>query len=215
MSSLNIKVGTKILYHSAISYNMFMFEHKTGLNPLASKKIFKELNNPPLEGELLAKNAADKIKKMIYVDPLTGCFNENFYNDFIEKFDPDRDFNTSFIFCDINNLKKTNDSFGHKAGDKLITDSVSIMKKNIRKGDLIIRPNGKKGDEMLIVCKNVGSSNSREFEEKINSRLKQQKLFAFGIAHFDKIIDNRNVKDTINRADKEMYKCKNKMKSTD
>ncbi len=166
--------------------------------------------------------AADKIAELIYIDHLTGCYNGNFLKNYLEKFDSKRDFDTSIIFCDINNLKKTNDTEGHEAGDQLIIDSVSFIKKHIRKGDLIVRPNNDKGDELLIICKGVNPEDRDEFESLITKRLDQQDIerengsranFAFGVAHFDSSIDHENLRETIGRADKLMYQKKAEQKA--
>ena len=36
---------------------------------------------------------------------------------------------TVLVYADINNLKETNDKYGHKAGDKLIINAVDAMTK--------------------------------------------------------------------------------------
>ena len=51
------------------------------------------------------------------------------------------------LFCDVNGLKYTNDNFGHKAGDKLISDFGEMLKKYFRHED-IYRISG---DEFVIL----------------------------------------------------------------
>ncbi|MPM44234.1 hypothetical protein SDC9_90912 [bioreactor metagenome] len=203
-------------------YYANMAEHM-GLNPnfslrdhMEESQTFQGQEKPDIS------IAADKIAELIYIDPLTGCYNGNFLKNYLEKFDSRRDSNTSIIFCDINNLKKTNDTEGHEAGDQLILDTVSFMEQHIRKGDLIVRPNNDKGDELLVICKGVGVEDRDEFESLIAKRFDQQNIerangsrvnFAFGITHFDDTIDHGNLRETVRRADKLMYQKKVEQKA--
>ena len=62
-------------------------------------------------------------EKLIYVDPLTGLYNRNYFN-LIEKDIDQRAFPQNIFMLDINNLKTVNDEYGHAYGDRLI-DAIS------------------------------------------------------------------------------------------
>jgi diguanylate cyclase (GGDEF)-like protein len=62
-------------------------------------------------------------EKLIYMDPLTGIYNRNYFN-LIEKDVDHKPFPQSIFIMDINNLKQVNDQYGHINGDRLI-DAVS------------------------------------------------------------------------------------------
>ncbi|MBQ1662902.1 MAG: GGDEF domain-containing protein [Treponema sp.] len=53
------------------------------------------------------------------------------------------------LFCDIDGLKKINDSYGHSAGDKVIRMEADILKKTFRQSDIIGRLGG---DEFAVVA---------------------------------------------------------------
>ena len=53
----------------------------------------------------------------------------------------------AFLFLDIDNFKKINDSYGHDAGDEVIIQIVHDVKKHFRDGDFIGRFGG---DEFAI-----------------------------------------------------------------
>ena len=66
---------------------------------------------------------ADALEHQATVDELTGLFNlrhlsshlEALINEAVEKAEP-----LSVVFCDLNNLKRVNDSYGHEAGDRML-----------------------------------------------------------------------------------------------
>ncbi len=64
-------------------------------------------------------------EKLIYMDPLTGIYNRNYFN-LIEKEVDQKPFPQNIFIMDINNLKQINDQFGHINGDRLI-DAVSSI----------------------------------------------------------------------------------------
>ncbi len=57
-----------------------------------------------------------------------------------------------FMIIDIDDFKLINDRFGHLYGDKILSSITNILKKHIRKTDIIGRIGG---DEFCIVLKNV------------------------------------------------------------
>jgi diguanylate cyclase (GGDEF)-like protein len=71
------------------------------------------------------------VKQKVYVDALTGVKNRNAYNDH------EIDINNmisdglldhlAIVVCDVNDLKKTNDIYGHKAGDEVIRSASKII----------------------------------------------------------------------------------------
>jgi diguanylate cyclase (GGDEF)-like protein len=51
------------------------------------------------------------------------------------------------LYADLDNLKKINDTFGHKEGDKVIVEAANILKKTYRGSDIIARIGG---DEFVV-----------------------------------------------------------------
>lgn len=156
----------------------------------------------------------EKSKKLGLIDDLTGCFNQNYYNKWVnDSFDPERDDGRlGLVFFDMNGLKKLNDKYGHEAGDKALIDFAKFLRKKLRKSDVIIR-NG--GDEFMAIC--LAANNDNKFESGLQSRVDNimsncPVSVAYGVAIFRSEIDDNNIDSTKTRADKQMYEHKKETK---
>lgn len=163
-----------------------------------------------------------KVKIRADIDLLTGVFTRRAGLDRLKKiFRKKENFSKdlSIIFVDINNLKKVNDAFGHKAGDELIQKTVKIIKEVIRGEDFIFRYGG---DEFVIVLlgANKGSAEkiwSRVEEkfnlENMNNLVKYELSASHGIIYIQ-INEKLKVSDILKHADKSMYIDKNRNKKS-
>ncbi len=125
----------------------------------------------------------------------------------------------SVIFVDINNLKKVNDTYGHKLGDEFIQSTVKVMKEVVRDEDFIFRYGG---DEFIIVLLGV----NKELAEKVWTRIEEEfqnknsngeDIYTLSASHgviYVKIDENIKVLDIIRYADKRMYIDKHKNKKS-
>jgi diguanylate cyclase (GGDEF)-like protein len=147
-------------------------------------------------------------------DLLTGCYNRNAYkNDTNDWKDLQ---NVLLVTCDLNNLKRCNDTFGHAYGDKYITDSADILKKIFSKYGKIYRIGG---DEFCIIIPDSSKCNIVKLladlieEERAYNAASAVILMqiACGYAVFDEKTDT-NMEDIRNRADERMYKNKKELK---
>ena len=155
------------------------------------------------------------LKKKALIDPLTNVYNRLYYNQTIRqemKLAQRYKNDIGFIVCDINNLKKINDKYGHRLGDKTIKYIASIIVSQARESDIVIRSGG---DEFLLILPRTGEDvDLVEFRMKkaMADFNKKNKLpfsvnFAIGSAFWNldmaKSIDN-----IIEEADNKMYKDK-------
>lgn len=69
-------------------------------------------------------SAQQKLEEMSYIDELTDLLNERSYVNFTEeinnKIDKGEDVKFAIILMDVNNLKATNDKYGHRFGCSLV-----------------------------------------------------------------------------------------------
>ncbi len=75
------------------------------------------------------KKYMDTYKKMAYMDSLTMIKNRTAFEEKFAQMQKDdyRDKIVTLIMFDLNNLKKTNDTYGHQEGDKLIVGAAQII----------------------------------------------------------------------------------------
>lgn len=152
----------------------------------------------------------------IYVDHFCGVMNRNAYERDLTHLSRSHN-NGMSIWCtmvDINNLKKMNDTYGHKAGDALIQGCAGILTENMPEDARIYRIGG---DEFAVVCVSKTREEMEEIGrnlEKANKKMNQGSQYpieyALGMVEYDPQID-ASLFAAFNRADKKMYQKKEQM----
>ena len=108
-----------------------------------------------------------RLTAMAETDALTGLYNRHRAVPEMEKYLTEHEDETSaLIMIDLDNLKQTNDTFGHAYGDTMILTMAKRIKNHFREEDIVSRFGG---DEFLILCKNI----SRETLERKLKKLVQ------------------------------------------
>lgn len=150
-------------------------------------------------------------------DPLTGCFNERYFEEYKEgRFDPMReDGKVGLAYIDLDNLGVINNTKGHAFGDKALVELSDYLNFNTRKaGDIVVRLHG---DEFVIISHYSDESDgSVSFESSLKARMKtlheqSEVKFSYGCAVFN-IFSEDNLDDTLGRADNDMYTNKHDKK---
>ena len=107
-------------------------------------------------------------------DPLTGLSNRLALNDRLEHaIEHAKRFDKCFalIFCDLDNFKPINDTYGHSIGDEVLKHIAGIMKSILRKNDTICRYGG---DEFVILIEELKDFESLEaILDKIRTLINQ------------------------------------------
>lgn len=106
-----------------------------------------------------------RFEELSYMDTFTQCYNRNYFlkHDYDEK----KYLPCTYIMCDCNNLKKVNDRFGHRTGDKYIEDTVEILKSVLPEDGICIRWGG---DEFLMIIPKCGEKKCDEIIQQINQQ---------------------------------------------
>jgi len=109
-------------------------------------------------------------------DPLTGIYNRRIADLYLkgafQKFE-DGINNPALFFFDIDDFKKVNDTWGHKAGDLVLKTVVEQVSQIIRSDDLPFRWGG---EEFLIIAEGVSLENAKAMAVKLNTSIAQRPI---------------------------------------
>jgi diguanylate cyclase (GGDEF)-like protein len=163
------------------------------------------------------------INALAYRDSLTGIKNSTAYTEAIEELNKEINLGTpdfGVIVADINNLKKTNDTYGHDVGNELIVHTAKILTETFKTSP-VFRIGG---DEFAIILRGKDLEKHRALIEKMDvafasdfisvNEISVPVLVARGVAVFDPTIDNVYT-DVFSKADHAMYMNKQAMKAVE
>ena len=151
------------------------------------------------------------------VDSLTNVLNRNAYN--MKIIQMMREFSqTKNYFCllvlDIDHFKKFNDTYGHKAGDRVLKSVAASVQDSLRASDLVFRYGG---EEFVVILNGTQGDNAFKLAEKIRKGVekeyfidKEKKLkvtISLGVAC---VTEGETELELFERADKAMYVAKRK-----
>ncbi|EIN3868673.1 GGDEF domain-containing protein, partial [Escherichia coli] len=146
-------------------------------------------------------------------DPLTNTYNRRYFIDSLKNISKHHDF--SVIMLDIDNFKSINDKWGHHMGDQVIVMVTRIIKKSIRKEDILGRLGG---EEFGIIIKGNTQKLLLSIAERIRKNIEEQcskKLLSHGpekitvsIGCFTSKENNLSPSEMLVNADKALYQAK-------
>jgi len=147
-------------------------------------------------------------------DVQTGIKNRSAFEKEMEQY-LKGDKNAAIVVLDINNLKRNNDIYGHKAGDETIFQTSKIIQESFMGIGKAFRIGG---DEFCVICQEIPlelvNSALSELENlltKINKKSNFKIELAYGYAFHTKN-ESESIYTIFAQADKAMYKHKAKLK---
>ena len=156
-----------------------------------------------------------ELDKSSRTDSLTGLSNRRDANEKIEKelirfARNKKDF--SLVLGDIDHFKKTNDTYGHEAGDCILTKVSRLMVDAVRAQDLVSRWGG---EEFLIVLPETELAGGATLAENIRQKIeaeefvyKEQKInvsMSFGVCSS---APELSMDELVKKADDNLYRAK-------
>ncbi len=119
----------------------------------------------------------------------------------------------ALLFIDLNNLKTINDNFGHKEGDRAITDAATILRDTFRESDIVARVGGDEfcvlmtADNELDIDTPVGRLNTNVELHNAQGTRPYKVSLSLGRANFDPH-EPVGIEDLMRQADVLMYQAK-------
>lgn len=112
-------------------------------------------------------------------DPLTDLFTRLYMKEAIPPLvamhdrHPDQGF--TMVMLDIDHFKRVNDRYGHLAGDRVLAHIGSIVREQIRAGDIPVRYGG---EELIVFLPGEGLEEAQECAERIRQTLEKTEIRA-------------------------------------
>ena len=99
-----------------------------------------------VEADLALSHQAQQLDTLASTDAATGCANRRGLRRYVDRPSPGGD--KGVLYLDLDNLKKTNDRYGHESGDAAIALLAEVLKTQVRAGDIAARVGG---DEFVCI----------------------------------------------------------------
>ncbi len=130
-------------------------------------------------------------------DPLTGCYNRRFLDDFEVR---SEDQPWGCIMIDIDRFKNYNDLYGHQAGDKVLVWMSRFLMRQTRVEEAVVRVGG---DEFLVVLGGADSARTETATKRLESVAETEAPVPFSMG-WSAREDEERLEKTIGRADEKL-----------
>ena len=138
---------------------------------ISSATIFKFAYQDKLENVF-----HKELYKMAVIDAVTGVYNKRFFSErFKEEFSHARRtaHPLSLMMIDVDHFKKTNDTYGHLAGDFALAHLANLVKAMIRNEDVLARYGG---EEFAVILRNADEGGAYPLAERIRKKIEKNPL---------------------------------------
>lgn len=177
--------------------------------------LHKEQLREKEEAEKRLEQEKDRFGYMANHDALTGLGSRAYFENKLQELRNNNITPCTYIACDINNLKYTNDIFGHDKGDVVIKTAARVLKAEAKESYIIGRCGG---DEINILLPGADEAEANDYIRRVQAACHAVRECSIPISvamgckklHWK---DNA-YEDDIIQADEEMYKNKRKIKKT-
>ena len=189
-------------------------------NRLSKKSISQSITSAVEKARLKReiRMVQDKMAEMATLDELTGLYNRRYFEDAFN-----RDFARAkrhgpelvLSMMDLDHFKEINDTYGHSAGDMVLSETGKIIRRWARQTDICCRFGG---EEFAAIMPDTGSRGARIACERLRKMVGEhpfeyeasqfQVTISIGVAEYSGSKD-QSPRDLVKRADEALYRAKN------
>ncbi len=169
------------------------------------------------EQELESLGYQQQLLQTAEIDSLTAVFNRRKIEGVLkQEFDRAKRYFSPFsiTMMDLNGFKQINDTYGHDAGDRILSAFAQSIASKIRETDFFGRWGG---DEFILVCPNAEVNEIQRLIVRIQRSIHQEMImlgaysdFSYGVAQYEN--GDQEYQSIVKRADERMYQYKNDFK---
>jgi diguanylate cyclase (GGDEF)-like protein len=156
----------------------------------------------------------DRVKELSLRDSLTGLYNRRVLKEILHLEENKRKPSPlSILILDVDDFKLINDTFGHPAGDQVLSVIGKLLMDNSRKENIVARYGG---EEFAILLTNTGLDTALQVAERLRSKLGEQEFIfsgrkvrlsvSIGVAHNEGEMAYQE--SLMSRADQALYQAK-------
>jgi diguanylate cyclase (GGDEF)-like protein/PAS domain S-box-containing protein len=153
--------------------------------------------------------AEERLRHMADHDALTGLFNRRRFEEELERhIARGRRYGMSgaLLMLDLDDFKQINDGYGHRAGDRVLTDVAAVLRERLRESDIVGRFGG---DEFAVLMPVGGAREAKELADLLAAAVRREVstpagplCASVGIALLE---DSSSADEILSRADDAMY----------
>lgn len=163
--------------------------------------------------DVTEKIEGKKLTEMAHKDSLTGLYNRNYleyYLDYEHHKGRQNQSDLTVMMMDIDKFKFINDHFGHSQGDDVLREVAGVISRHIRKTDVAGRYGG---DEFLVLLPKTSLEEAQTIARRILNTLSEESMRKAGAAvsvsiGIAKKAEERAGSAIIEEADRAMYEAK-------
>ncbi|HVT07121.1 MAG TPA: GGDEF domain-containing protein [Polyangia bacterium] len=150
-------------------------------------------------------------------DGLTKAFNKKYFTDRLESeltFAIRHSSALALVMFDIDHFKKVNDTYGHQAGDYVLSEMSTLLTTTLRAEDVFARYGG---EEFAVICRGIDLSQAHIVAERMRKAVEKHRFvhegtvipvtISVGVTGLpDPVV--KDASDLVSRADKALYQSK-------
>jgi diguanylate cyclase (GGDEF)-like protein len=163
-----------------------------------------------IENITVLKQAEEYLRYLGTHDVMTELYNRAFFEETLMDLEKNRRDPIAMIVMDLDNLKPTNDHYGHQVGDKLIRRTAEVLRAGVAESHVTARIGG---DEFVVIMPGASLMDANKLMERIQSLVvvnnkyyaEPELSLSLGAAVSE---PGLSLEKVISRADDEMYQNK-------